>query len=283
MDVIALSKIVPLFLYPLTIAIGLGLIALLCLVLRKPAAATVALILLIATLGVAGNSRIAGYLAADMEQAHPPLTPENTPRADAIVMLAGVVGLPAPPRVAPDLSASADRILHAARLYHAAKAPLIIVAGGNVFPRPGVRPESFYIAQLLHEWGVPEQAIIAEGKSKNTYQNAVESKHILDERNIDKILLVTSALHMRRALAVFRSLGIDAIPAVTDVMIARYGTPETGPAILSWMPNVQSLLLTTLVIKEHLGLWAYRWLGWIDPKVVSGQKLKYLNSRFAPA
>jgi uncharacterized SAM-binding protein YcdF (DUF218 family) len=165
--------------------------------------------------------------------------------------------------VSTDLSASADRILYAARLYRAAKAPMIIVAGGNVFPQPGVKPESFYVAQLLQEWGVPKRAIITEGNSRNTYQNALESKRILEKRDIGKILLVTSALHMPRALAVFQSLGIDAIPAVTDIRIAQYDLPDTHPVVLDWLPNVQSLLLTTLAIKEHLGMWVYRWLGWI--------------------
>jgi uncharacterized SAM-binding protein YcdF (DUF218 family) len=263
MNVIALSKVIPLFLYPLSIAIGFGLIALLFLLLRKPAIAGLMVLLLVTTLGVAGNPRVANYLVANIERTHLPLTPENTPQTDAIVMLAGVVGLPAPPRVSADLSGSADRILHTARLYRAAKAPMIIVAGGNVFPQPGVKPESFYVAQLLQEWGVPKQAIITEGKSQNTYQNAVESKQILDQRDIGKILLVTSALHMPRALAVFRSLGIDAIPAVTDITIARYDLPDTHPTVLDWLPNVQSLSLTTLAIREHLGTWAYRWLGWI--------------------
>ncbi len=263
MNVIALSKVIPPLLYPLTIAIGFGLIAILFLLLRKPAAAGLMLLLSIVTLGVAGNPQVANYLVADIERTHLPLTPEGTPRADAIVMLAGVVGLPAPPRVAVNLSGAADRIVHAARLYRAAKAPLIIVSGGNVFPQPGVKPESFYIAQLLQEWGVPNQAIITEGQSRNTYQNALGSKQILEERDIDKILLVTSALHMPRALAVFQSLGIDAIPAVTDIMIAQYDLPHTHPAVLDWLPTVQSLLLTTLAIKEHLGMWAYRWLGWI--------------------
>ncbi len=263
MNVITLSKVVPPLLYPLTIAIGLGLIAILFLLLRKPATAGVILLLLIATLGVAGNPKIANYLVADIERTHLPLTPESTPQADAIVMLAGVVGLPAPPRVSADLSSSADRILHAARLYRAAKAPMIIVTGGNVFPKPGVKPESFYVARLLQEWGVPNHAIITEGESRNTYQNAFESKQILDARDIGKILLVTSALHMPRALAVFQSLGVDAIPAVTDIMVAQYDVPDTHPVVLDWLPNAQSLLLTTLAIREHLGMWAYRWLGWI--------------------
>lgn len=264
MNAIVLSKVIPPFLYPLTIAIGFGLIALLFLLLRKHAATALALILLITTLGVAGNPRIGNYLVADIERTHLPMSAESTPHAGAIVMLAGVVGLPAPPRISADLSGFADRMLHAARLYRAAKAPLIIVSGGNVFPQPGVKPESYYVAQILQEWGVPKQAIIIEGNSRNTYQNALESKRILDERNIGKILLVTSALHMPRALAVFQSLGIEAIPAVTDIMIADHELPDTHPAVLEWLPNAQSLLLTTLALKERLGMWAYRWLGWIQ-------------------
>ncbi len=266
MNVIALSKVAPLFLYPLFVSIALGLIALLLLLFRKTAAAAVALVLLIATLCVAGSPWIAGKLIAAIEDGHTPLAAEDTPTADAIVLLAGVVAVPHPPRASAELKDAADRVLHSARLYRAAKAPLIIVSGGNVFRQRNVHPESFYISNLLQEWGVPQQAIVTEGKSRNTYQNALESKRILDRLRLTKVLLVTSALHMPRALAVFRSVGINAVPAVTDILVTHSARPEDQPVILDWLPTADSLLLTTFAIREHIGMWTYRWLGWIKTR-----------------
>jgi uncharacterized SAM-binding protein YcdF (DUF218 family) len=101
-------------------------------------------------------------------------------------------------------------------LYKAGKAPLVIVSSG-AFPRhkKGL-PEALAMQQLLSEWGVPQAAIVNETDSQNTFDNAVFTSRILDQRGLKTILLVTSALHMRRALAVFLSLGINAIPVATD-------------------------------------------------------------------
>ena len=90
--------------------------------------------------------------------------------------------LPQFPRVDFELNDSADRIRYTAQLYHANKAPLIIVTGGNVFPQGGIEAESVYIKQLLTEWSVPESNIIIESNSRNTYENALYVKSILKKK-----------------------------------------------------------------------------------------------------
>ncbi len=61
-----------------------------------------------------------------------PVAVAETPTADAIVALGGAVEGPAPPRIALDLSDAADRVLHAARLYRAGKAPVVVISGGAI-------------------------------------------------------------------------------------------------------------------------------------------------------
>ena len=63
-----------------------------------------------------------------------------------------------------ELVGSSDRIRFAGQLYKAKKAKKIVIAGGNVFPQQGVRGEAFYIAQLLIEWGVPQDDILFRGE-----------------------------------------------------------------------------------------------------------------------
>ena len=66
---------------------------------------------------------------------------------------------------------------------------------------------------------VPASAILIEGESLNTRQNAVNVKAILEAQSIQSVLLVTSAIHMPRAVAIFlKKLGIDVIPAPTDYL-----------------------------------------------------------------
>ena len=78
--------------------------------------------------------------------------------------------------------------------------------------------------------GIPSSAILQEGKSVNTHENAIFTQEILEEQNINKILLVTSAFHMPRSLKIFQHLGIDAIPAPTDFYISQQELQEDAIA-----------------------------------------------------
>jgi uncharacterized SAM-binding protein YcdF (DUF218 family) len=101
---------------------------------------------------------------------------------------------------------------------------------------------------------------VLERKSKTTYENALYSKQLLDERGIQDVLVVTSAAHMTRALAVFRSLGLHATAAPTDY--------ETGGLIdyrnpTIWLPDASTLSGTASALKEYLGILVYWLRGWI--------------------
>jgi uncharacterized SAM-binding protein YcdF (DUF218 family) len=183
-----------------------------------------------------------------------------TPGADAIVVLGGGIGGPNPPRLSEDLNGAADRVLHAARLFRAGKAPLVIVSGGNVFPQSRVESEAIYTRLLLREWGVPVDRVVIEGESRNTFENAVETKKLLGARGLRKVLLVTSARHMPRALGLFQGAGIDALPAPTDFRVVSYDQP----AVFNWLPNADALSATTEALHEYLGIAVARLRGWMS-------------------
>ena len=119
-------------------------------------------------------------------------------------------------------------MLHAARLYRAGKAPVIVISGGHIPWLGSNIPEARSIQSLLEEWDVPRASIIAETASRNTYENAMLTKELLAERGLHRVLLVTSAWHMPRALATFKSAGINAIPAATDFRVT-YQDRRMGP------------------------------------------------------
>ena len=263
MDFVSLSKILPLLIYPFNLALWLMVLALISLWLQWVRLAGGCLAAAIAIFFVAGNPTLASALHGHHERTYLPLPVADYPEVDAIIALGGGLGVPLPPRLSPDLQGAADRLLHTARLYHAGKAPRVILTGGNIFPQPGMQPESFYAAELLEEWGVPASAIIIEDQSRNTYENAVYTKRLMDKNDIDTVLLVTSAMHMPRALATFRSNGIDAIPAPTD-----YGTVAYDqPGVLSWIPTLGAVQTVTGVIYESLGILIYRYRGWIRDEI----------------
>ncbi len=256
---ITLSKVLPLFVYPLGLSLALAMLAAVLAALRRARAAALCGVAGAAILWVAATPATATLLVSHLERTHPPRGAHTVPPADAIVVLGGSLGLPLPPRVHVDLSDSADRILYAARLYRAGVAPRIVVSGGNVFPQPGMDAESRYTAALLAEWGVPAAAILIETESRNTYQNAVFTRRLLEKHRIDTVVLVTSGFHMPRALAVFESAGIRTTPAVSDIMVVQHAQPN----VLRFLPSASALEATTLALKEYLGLAVYRWRGWV--------------------
>ena len=102
-------------------------------------------------------------------------------------------------------------------------------------------------------------SIISEAMSRTTHDNAVFTKRLLAERGLRRVLLVTSAMHMRRALATFNSAGIDAVPAATDFTV----TYRDHRTMIDYLPDAKALSRTTDAIKEYIGYAYYRWRGWI--------------------
>jgi uncharacterized SAM-binding protein YcdF (DUF218 family) len=103
-----------------------------------------------------------------------------------------------------------DRIWQAINLYHLGKVDKILISGNNGYILDDGLDEANQFKEVLIQNEIPAEDILVEVKSKNTYENAVESKKILDKHDeIESVLLVTSALHMRRSKACFEKAGYE--------------------------------------------------------------------------
>lgn len=259
-----LSKLLPLLLYPLGLACLFLLVALVLSWQRSRwVPVPIALALVVLLLG--SNSWVTNGLVQSLEGEH--LPKGDLPTADAIVILGGATRSAFPPRPTVDLNEQGDRIFYGAQLYREGKAPVVIASGGRIEWRGGGPSESADMAQILEVLGVPPTAILQDPTSLNTYQNAVNVQQILEERGLDRILLVTSAMHMPRSLAIFQHLGIDAIPAPTDFLVTQQELDEPNSSwqgtLLSLLPDSERLDMTTRALKEYLGTVIYRLRGWL--------------------
>lgn len=247
-----LTKLAPVFIYPLGLALlllGAALIGLRCADAPFPKVClTVAFVLF----WMASTPMVSQALLSALENQHPPRPIAQIPSADVAIVLGGAVNGPAPPRVATELGDASDRVLHAARLFKAGKVQRIWVSGGNLPWSPGQVTEAESIQDLLVEWGVPQDRIEVATGSRNTLENAQEIRVLYEQNSIASAYLVTSAFHMPRALAIFRTAGLPVRPATTDVRAVH---PTTWTP-LDILPDVHVLATTTLVIKEVLGLLA---------------------------
>lgn len=255
---LAFGKLLAKLAMPLSVAVFLMAAALLALVLGRRRFSAAALGAAFLGLWLCSTPALSGRLAASLESVHPPTPIAEIAPADAILLLGGATRPALPPREFPELNESADRIVYAARLFHAGKAPLIVVSSGRMPWATGLLPEAEAIAAMLEELGVPASAVVRENGSANTYQNCANSKRLLDARGAREVLLVTSAVHMRRAVATCRSAGIVLRAAPTDFWVAG-DEAATGDLL----PDVEALMVTQLALRERLGFWVYQRRGWI--------------------
>lgn len=224
----------------------MGALALLAALLRWRRAAAGWGVLAVLWLWVWSTPVVSHGLRHAMESRYPAVPVDDVPQAQAVVVLGGGVAPPEVPGGLPNLHAAADRVWHAARLMRAGKAPWLLVSGGHD-PALSAYSEAQAMQGLLVELGVPRQALLLEGHSRNTRQNARYSAQVLQPMGVRRIVLVTSALHMRRAVSLFEAEGFEVIPAATDHEARQRFTA------LDALPDAEALNGSARALKEWVG------------------------------
>lgn len=249
------SKLLSLLVYPLSLSLLLCVLALVFGRLRWERSSFYTLMLAVGWLYLCSTGFFANVLSGTLERGFVPRAMSVIEKADAIVLLGGAMRGDTPMGTLADLNQHADRLVHAVALYKAGKAPVVLLSGGGLGEG---RPEALQMKDVLGVMGVPVQHMLLEKQSRNTYDNAVNSARILKDGGMHRILLVTSAYHMRRALGVFERQGLEVVPAPTD-----YQQRVTRQVIPEWLPTVSSLHQSTDALHEIAGYWVYRWKGWL--------------------
>lgn len=259
-----LSKLLPIFLYPLGLSCLLLIVTMILILRRRSRLALIPLMAVLGILVLSGSARFSDALVKSLEFRTIPQG--ELPKAEAIVVLGGATESAIAPRPWVELREEGDRVLYGAKLYRDGKAPKVILSGGRVDWRPGSASESEDMAVLMETMGVPRSAMLQDPTSLNTRENAVNVKQILDAQGIRQVLLVTSAMHMPRSLLIFKKLGIDAIPAPTDytaLTLDQASKNSTEAAILDALPDADQLRRTTRALKEYIGIFIYQLRGWV--------------------
>ena len=222
------------------------------------------------------------WLCLPLEEDYPVQLAEDMPEADAIVVMGGGVwGTTNYPYAS--LRDGADRAWHAARLWKAGKVPIII---------PSNVDAELCDVKLLVDLGVPREAVMLENKAVNSEENAKFVAEILAaassakamearrnakvtaaqagqaqwacqaERTREpsaKILLVTSACHMKRSLYMFEKYApeIECIPAATDYQALPW--KDNPFRFRSLLPSIDALSRNNSFIHEYIGYYGYKW------------------------
>ena len=201
---------------------------------------------------------VSAYLAlGSLEWAYPPT--EITESPATLVVLSGYMQPLDGEQGQAELGTDTYyRCLHAVTLYQKLKGSRIVVTGGLSDDAPDGPLLGDAMRQFLIEHGIEPADIVVENRSRTTHENALESCRLLRQQGIQRIVLVTDAKHMRRAVLCFRKQGMDVVPAPCNQL-----TNSFRQRWQSYMPSPTGALRFQEAFHEWLGI-AYYWLrGWI--------------------
>jgi uncharacterized SAM-binding protein YcdF (DUF218 family) len=162
------------------------------------------------------------------------------------------------------------RLLYAARLYQEAGSnPLVIVSAGLQNREGEDTNEVQSITNLLAGTGVPSNRIVIDSESAGARTSAEAVVEILEDRGINNndasVVLVGSAVSIRRASSTFARLDVEVIPRPTEFSaLSLPGSDDFTLRIADFVPSVDALALTTRVVDEYLTSIYYFLRGWLS-------------------
>ena len=152
-----------------------------------------------------------------------------------------------------DFNEFSDRLITAIELYNLQKIDTILISGGNGLLINDGMKESEWTYNFLQNFGIDSNRIIIENRSRNTMENASYTADIIND-NKEKSLLITSAIHMRRAKMCFSK---------NNIKVDEFTTDNTSSGILLTfdyllIPNAVALKKWEFLIHEWIGFIVYR-------------------------
>jgi uncharacterized SAM-binding protein YcdF (DUF218 family) len=166
---------------------------------------------------LAGLSPLSSLLLLSLEQQHEKPRIEAVGTPDGIIVLGGMIDTAtSEARGEMTLNNGAERLTEAARLAYRFPEARIMMSGGVGAVIYRGQDEASIAQRFFTDLGIASDRILIETQSRNTWQNAIYSKEIIQPKPGERWLLVTSAFHMPRSVGVFRAAGFDIIPWPVD-------------------------------------------------------------------
>lgn len=259
-----LARTLGFFSFPSNVLISLGLLGAVLLATRYARWGRRLLVASIVLIAAIGMLPIGGFILYPLESRFPPWNPaQGAP--DGIVVLGGVIdpAISVAHRTVA-LDEAAERITATVVLARRYPKARIVVSGGNGNLIANRLKEADFAVRLLVDLGVARDRITAERRSRDTAENARFTKQLVRPAPGQHWLLVTSALHMPRAVGAFRAAGFPVEPYPVDYRIA--GRPRLWRLSASWLGGITR---TDIGVHEWLGLVTY-WLTGRIPTLFPG-------------
>lgn len=217
--------------------------------------------LLVALVTLCGSTDFPGWLLRGMEKPWAGVKTESLPECDAVVVLGGGTEPSRYEMSGVHFTKAGDRILMGLELMRLGKAPVLCIGGGGMSIDGAVKSEADSVKAWLESWKLPADAeLISFGVNRNTRDEAEKTAKLVRERGWKRVLLVTSAFHMKRAAATFRTAGVDVV-AVPCNFLTTVSTSD-GPMEFR-VPSWSGCEKISIWMHEIVGWQVYRSRGWI--------------------
>ena len=247
-----ISKILSFFLVPSNALIGIGLAGIVLTRTRFARAGTRFLIASVTLFVLIGVLPVGTALTLPLEARFPPWQPGQSAPTGIIVLGSAINPVISAGRGDVALSDAAERIIAAVELAQRYPNARVVYSGGSGNLSASVPPEATYAARLMEDLGVSRSRITLEGHSRSTAENAEFTAQLVLPKPGERWLLVTSAMHMPRAIGTFRKVGFPVEAYPVDYRTA-------GPQDLWAIPGslTDGVHLTDMAVHEWLGLLVY--------------------------
>jgi uncharacterized SAM-binding protein YcdF (DUF218 family) len=253
----AVSKLLAFFTAPSNLALVTGLVGVMLLMTRYRRLAIRFLACGTIALAVFGLSPFGSIMLLTLSERFPPWVDDGIP-PDGIIVLGGAMDPDvSAARSSVELTGAAERMTSGAVLARRFPAAKLVFSGGNADLVGGSsRSESADAIDLWTSLGIPRDRIIVEDRSRNTIENAIFTRDLIHPKAGERWLLVTSAYHMPRSVAVFRAAGFPVVPYPVDWRTRGWHDAWVPFELLSrGLPN------TDAAFHEWIGLITYRLTG----------------------
>ena len=211
-------------------------------------------------LTIAGSTPVPARLLASLERPYARADLTNVPVCDAVVMLGCTHNYSPADAFKLDLDSAADRAVMSLELMRQQKGKALLLGGGGREMGGEQRPGAQLLQDWFAAWNLPGAPVFNLGICRNTRDEAKRVQALVKERGWQRVIVVTSGFHMKRAEAIFRKLGVSVVPVACDFQglseleMRRPFTP---------FPIIQRVELMNLYLHEKIGWLVYRWRGWV--------------------
>ncbi len=233
---------------------------------RRRWLASLVLMMSAAVLSFMGGGTLAFDLVSQLEKPYVRASRLDAPLGDAVLVLGGGFRPSQHDYLGVDFGDASDRLFTGIEVTRLRKPKSLVLSGGHANISGQTINPSVILSGFFPGWGIPSTQVLHLRPCRNTHDEAEAMLDLCKTQKWQRIILVTSAYHMKRAEAVFKKTGLPVVPMACDFQAegiastARWFNP---------VPRLENFYLLSLYLHEVMGWHAYRWQGWVSSPVTA--------------